>query len=164
MATAGYCPTCGAAQPTGARFCPICGQPAGGPGTPLAPPLQPPPRARRKRSPLATALIVGFLLTVGLAVMPHTDSSSTTTGTAPTATTASRIGPTMTGDDWLALNTTDKASVAKALMDSMPNCPVAPSLLNRSLDAVYNDPTLRGNRVTEEWAKIVIIYGCRPTS
>jgi len=163
MATTGYCPTCGAAQPTGARFCPTCGQPASGQGTPLAPVAVSP--RRRGRGCLSTLVIIGVLLVLGVVALGSAGGSATgSTTTAPTATSARRIGPTMTGDDWLALNTSDKAAVAKALMDSMPNCPVAPPLLNRSLDAVYNDPTLRGNRVTEEWANIVIIYGCRPTS
>ncbi len=92
MASAGYCPTCGAAQPTRARFCPICGQPAGGPGAPPPPrslpqqPTTPPARVRRKTSRLAWIVVIGLLLCVAAGGLSTLGKSSRATGSAPPRT------------------------------------------------------------------------------
>ncbi len=157
---AGYCPTCGAAQPTGARFCPICGQPASGQGAPPSPPPAVVPPRRRGRGCLSTLVIIGLLLVLGVVALGSAGGSATgSTTTAPTAT-SSRIGPTMTGDDWLTTSNTDKMGLSRAMLAALPNCGVTPGRLVQSLDAIYADTTLRSRLVTQATADTLTILGC----
>lgn len=93
---AGYCPTCGAAQPTRARFCPICGQPAGGQGAPLPPPPVVVSPRRRGRGCLATLAIIGLLLVGGVVALGSaggsTTGSTTTNGAVPTGKSSGATG------------------------------------------------------------------------
>lgn len=82
MSAQSFCSRCGTAIPSGAAFCPGCGQAVG----PAPPPATAPARSRRRgRSPLAMALIIGLLLCVGIVALPKSGANTATPGAAATA-------------------------------------------------------------------------------